>query len=241
MNKTEILSIIFIFVLTICRGQNNDDTTKDTLQFYFPFGTVFNDTSSYVVRQPFHNSWCSAHLHAMKEPVIYTDKSNNEIFRFTWLRTSHHPVAIRIEKQASLESLQGPWHPSLQIDYKYMLYWKVCSGQGGYDPGKLVINEQKTLDERTWKEFLNLLGQVDFWNLQTSERNSKRLFTLVDGAQWETVSIGVDGAHWVLEGKMSPHYHVVDRWAPNKESKYYQCCNFLIQLTDLEISDKDKY
>ena len=152
MNKTIISSIIFMFVLTNCQGQK--DATKDTLQFFFPFEEAFRDTSSYVKRKPFHNAWYSKHLRAMKEPVIYTDNSLNEMYRFTWLRSFHHPIAIRIEKQEN----------------KYMLYWKVCNGAGGYEPGELIIDKKKTLDEHTWIELKKLLDQVDFWNLQTSER-----------------------------------------------------------------------
>ena len=223
MNKTIIASIIFMSVVANCQGQKS--ATKDTLQFYFPLAEVFKDTSSYVKREPFHNAWYSKHLNAMKEPVIYVDNTLNEIYRFTWLRSFHHPIAIRIEKQEN----------------KYMLYWKVCNGAGGYDPGELIIDKKKTLDENTWTEFKKLLDQVDFWNLQTSERIPTRMVKMTDGSLAEEVTIGTDGAQWILEGRINPQYHVVVRWTPNKESTYYQCCDFLIKLTDIEINDRDKY
>ena len=228
MKKSVFLSMIFVvfmLLLTICRGQNNKKSVTNETQLYFPFEEVFKDTSRYVEREPFHNSWYSNHLHAMKEPVIYTNNSLNEIYRFTWLRSFHHPVAIRIEKQ----------------DNKYMLYWKVCNGAGGYDPGELVINKQKALDEKTWVEFVKALEQVDFWNLQTSERVYRRTIIFDNGERAVETQISVDGARWILEGRIHPQYHVVDRHSPQKESKFYQCCDFLIQLTDLEISDRDKY
>jgi DNA topoisomerase IB len=52
---------------------------------------------------------------------------------------------------------------------------------------------------------------------------------------------GLDGAEWIIEGKRFNQYQVVDRWTPDKNSKYYKCCDFLISLTDLEISERDKY
>jgi len=104
-----------------------------------------------------------------------------------------------------------------------------------------LINKQKAIDEPTWVEFKNLLNQVDFWNLQTSERIHKRLVILDDGSQAEEIRMSFDGAQWLLEGKIAPQYHVVVRWSPKKESKFFQCCDFLIKLTDLEISDQEKY
>ena len=32
-----------------------------------------------------------------------------------------------------------------------------------------------------------------------------------------------------------------DKCSPNRESSYYQCCDFLIKYTGLEIVDGDKY
>ena len=35
----------------------------------------------------------------MEEPVLSSYKGDKEIYRFTWLRTFHHPVAVRLEKK----------------------------------------------------------------------------------------------------------------------------------------------
>lgn len=43
-------------------------------------------------------TWYSSQLCALNEPLIFDQKSGT-IYRFTWLRTFHHPVAIRIQKQ----------------------------------------------------------------------------------------------------------------------------------------------
>lgn len=179
----------------------------DSSQFYFPLET-FHDTSIYIGHDNFANTWYSKHLFAMKEPVIFMDNSENEIYRFTWLRTFHNPVAIRIEKQGD----------------SCLLYWKSCSGAGGYQPGKLTVNSQKIIEKATWNEFKSRLDQIDFWNLKTNEK-----------------VFGCDGARWILEGKSLQQYHVVDRWTPDDNSKYYQCCDFLIGLTDLKIKNKYKY
>lgn len=206
-----LLTIIFLFFLTSCQGQTGDNSSAtstpfiptDSSQFYFPL-SVFQDSSS-IGNDTFIDRWYSEYLFTMREPIIFMDKSQNEIYRFTWLRTFHNPVAIRIEKQGDT----------------YLLFWKLCNGQGGYDPGQLTVNEQKTIDKATWDEFKNKLNQIDFWHLKTIEK-----------------VLGADGSQWVLEGKTPTQYHVVDRWAPNKKSNYYQCCDFLIGLTNLEVGDK---
>jgi len=103
-----------------------------------------------------------------------------------------------------------------QLD-TYNLTWKLCDGAGGYDPGKLVVNKTKSIDKETWGNFITLLNKSGFWNLNTNE---------VD-IQCE------DGAQWILEGVDRRRYHVVDRNTPLGGS-FYDCCDFLIGLTDLK-------
>ncbi len=126
--------------------------------FYFPFNP--KDTSNLT---QFEIKWYSGQLSAMKESVLFNDKSRNEIYRFTWLRTFHHPVAIRIEK----------------YNHSYVLYWKMCDGAGGYAPGKLIVDKHKTITEANWNEFASRLQNLDFWRLSTKERVFGD-----DGAEW---------------------------------------------------------
>jgi hypothetical protein len=179
----------------------------DSSEYYFPL-KAFLDSADYPGQDVFVLKWYSKHLFAMKEPIIFKDKSQNEVYRFTWLRTFDDPIAIRIERQGD----------------NYFLYWKSEDGSGGYAPGKLIIDQQKVIAKETWIEFLKRLEQIDFWGLSTKDN------------VW-----GMDGSRWILEGKTPAHYHVVDRWTPDAKSDYYQCCNFLIEQTDLIIKDNEKY
>jgi len=218
MIKNLLKILILMFLLYACNKWNSKDLKtdnelvndslfipSDSSQFYFPL-EAFRDTSIYVGHDTFVNTWYSKHLFAMGEPIIFLDTSQKEIYRFTWLRTFHNPITIRIEKEG----------------IKYMVFWKLCNGAGGYEPGKLMINKQKEIDKTIWDEFQNHINQIDFWHLLTNDND-----------------FGEDGSQWILEGKNINHYHVVDRWTPNVESYYYQCCDFLIRLTDIE--SKDKY
>lgn len=145
----------------------------------------------------------------MKEPILYLDDAKNEVYRFTWLRTFHNPIAIRIEKQGDA----------------YLLFWKLCSGAGGYQPGELTINKQKSIDKATWDKFMELINRTTFWTMTSLDPDHG----------------GFDGAQWILEGKSAKQYHVVDRWSPNTKDNFNKCCDFLIHLTDLKIKDSNKY
>ena len=219
-----IITLIALFILPYlnCSAQvgNNDNSTLkrdtafdevfsriDSNLFYFPT-KMFSNNSNLPSLRNFKVNWYSKQLIALKEPIIFSDTSKKEIYRFTWLRSFHNPIAIRMETLGNV----------------YRLYWKLCSGAGGYAPGELIIDKQKIVDKNTWDEFIILLDEIDFWELNTEEE-----------------VLGSDGAEWIIEGKRLNQYQVVDRWTPNHDSKYFKCCDFLIKLTDLVIDEKHKY
>ena len=107
---------------------------------------------------------------------------------------------------------------------EYLLFWKRCNGASGYKPGVLVTNEQKVIEKTQWEKFNTLLNGINFCNAIAKQKN-----------------VGVDGASWILEGKVQNQYCFMDKWSPNSKDKYYKCCNFLIELTGLNIKKKDKY
>ena len=47
-----------------------------------------------------------------------------ESYRFLWLRTFHKPIAVRV------------W----SADSRYYLVVKELSGQGGYEPGRIIVS-----------------------------------------------------------------------------------------------------
>ena len=213
--------IILTICLTNCKCRTKNEglaTSKnqyeptnlnlnDSNKFYFPI-SVFADSAVKNEADTFLVQWYSKMLIALREPIIFNDSSINEIYRFTWLRTFHNPIAVRIEKNGN----------------NINLYWKLCNGAGGYEPGKLVLDKQKSIDIQIWNEFISRLSSINFWTLRTKE-----------------LSFGVDGSKWILEGKSSNRYHVVDRWSPNANNSFYNCCDFLLGQTDLQLSSEQKY
>lgn len=111
----------------------------------------------------FHVRWYASNLQALQEPVL-VDTLPAKVFRFTWLRSFHNPVVIRLEN----------------INDSITLYWKVSNGAGGYEPGEIIVNKSKPLTIKEWEDFVAGINSINFWKLPTIK--SGILGT--DGAQW---------------------------------------------------------
>lgn len=211
---------------------NSQNVPVKSVQFYFPlqfFPEVeylfeFQDSSTVLVSKTYEKSndgvdsfmmyakvvpdvydtfrvnWYSEQLLALQEPLLFNKPMAKEVYRLTWLPTFSNPIAIRIEKDGD----------------QYLLYWKICNGAGGYDPGDLVVNKKKPIQKEEWDRFKTLLSATNYWNLSNLGRMS-----------------GFDGSHWIMEGSTQTRYQVVDRWSPGKESDYYKLCSFLLKLSEL--------
>jgi cell fate regulator YaaT (PSP1 superfamily) len=129
MKNIATLIIIFISYLNFYSQGFQIDRNLS----YFPTKMSRNNSIQPGING-FRADWYSKQLRALKEPIIFSDTSKKEMYRFTWLRTFHNPIAIRIEKENN----------------NYKLYWKLCNGAGGYDPGELIIDKQKKVDKITW-------------------------------------------------------------------------------------------
>lgn len=227
--KQYLLFLITLFSISnYCIGQDNiqylqyvspkekerQDAVKylNQNQFFLPY--IELDSNFYL------ESWFSRELSIFKEPVIYLDTSKKEIFRFTWLRSFHHPIVIRIENSNG----------------KYLLFWKESDLIGGRGTGNIIIDKQKILTKQIWETFIAKLNNSNFWELITLQDNLP---------QFQGLSYN-DGAEWILEGKAhgifyKNCYHFVQRQFPDESSKIYQVCNFLLDLTDLKIKKIEKY
>ncbi len=229
------LTIILIFGIQIIYCQsvdnfinpeikvNNKNIPIDKKQSYFPLElfpekdikfTQINDSTTQIEYIPIENefdtfivNWYSKHLHAMEEPLLFNKQLDKEVFRFTWLRSFDNPIAIRIEKN----------------NEEYRLYWKLCNGAGGYEPGEIEIDKSKKLKKKHWEYFKKLINNCDFWNMELGR-----------------TSIGNDGSEWIMEGNDTKKYRVVSEWSPD-DGAFYNACNYLIELTNLKFKKRQKY
>lgn len=104
-------------------------------------------------------------LQKVDEPCLYNQHNSeaSEIFRFTWLRTFHNPICLRLEK----------------INESYMLYWKLMDGAGGYDYGKLKTSKSKKISNTEWNLFNDLFNAI-----KISELPNRSYYPMTDGASW---------------------------------------------------------
>jgi hypothetical protein len=195
-----------LFYISSCCCQNTNrlslEKSTDTIPVRVSNETSLNEDYDTIV-----GARVSKFLVAMNEPFLSSCELANETYRFTWLRTFHHPISIRIEKN--------------QEGVK--LFWKECNGAGGYAPGNLITSEEKIISEDEWNNFKLHLEEIQFWKLSEDDN-----------------SIGLDGATWLLEGAESSQYHYVKRWSPEKND-FYNCCIYLLELTDLKLSKREIY
>lgn len=144
---------------------------------HFPAGTL--DPSS-AQSDSFRNAWYSEHLRAMGEPVLDRTRKSS-VYRFTWLRTFHHPVAIRVASDAG----------------RFKLVATELDGAGGYVPGKVLRRQEIELSPTQFNEVEALVRKSGFWELPAHEDT----FGL-DGSEW--IIEGVSGDEYHVVARWTP-------------------------------------
>ena len=109
--------------------------------------------------------WMETQLTSLKESCLFNKEipPNSAVYRFTWIRSFHNPIAIRIEKNEN----------------GIMLFWKVGKGAGGYAPKGLKKSGKKKLSLKKWMELESLPNNLNFDN-QPNEKYTP----MIDGATW---------------------------------------------------------
>jgi hypothetical protein len=125
----------------------------------FPAGALDQNSAR---SDSFRNDWYSRHLRAMSEPVLRPIKGTRS-YRFTWLRTFHHPVAVRI----------------VETGGRAELFATELDGAGGYDPGQVLRTKRLTITTDQFEQIENLIRRNGFWSLPS--RDDALGF---DGSEW---------------------------------------------------------
>jgi hypothetical protein len=138
-----------------CKSMSSD-------KFYFPEGWVGEKTTNFDSDQ-FLRRWYSKHLRTMSEPSLSCKEPSGEIYRFLWLRTWGHPIAVRIDNKKNDTIVSA-----VELD-----------GAGGYEPGKVLRRIQRKLTQTESKQVSEYLKAIDFWKIPTQVHSDG-----LDGAQW---------------------------------------------------------
>ena len=148
-------------------------------QTYFPSGVLANEGAVQKY---------SKFLAAMREPSLWELAQRDpraEAYRFLWLRSADHPVAVRL----AIKPSGAGW-----------LYGKMTGGNAETGPGGIRRWNMSWAWKSRVASFKSAWDGAGFWNLPT-------LDAAADGN-------AVCRSHWVLEGIRNGQYHVVDRCSP---------------------------
>lgn len=176
-----------------------------TAQQYFPTGSL----------DSFKVNWYSKHLKAMHEPSLYElsrQDPNAEVYRFLWLRTFHHPIAIRLVVRKN----GSGW-----------INARMTSGKAGYAPGGIRRSSVSWLPRAKTQSLLAAFESAGFWNLPTDPPADDRVV--------------LDGAQWILEGVRGGEYHVIDRCSPEASDPSRAIGTLALKLARFRIRPAEVY
>jgi hypothetical protein len=174
---------------------------------YFPAGTFYSHKKADEMAQDFN----SARLAAMNEPVLSSLTAPDvEIYRFSWFRSFHPAVAVRLwragsERCMSVKQLDGLGE---------------FQGDEYVPPRSLAVDQVRPLTAGEWDKFSSLLEGADFWGMSGKG----------DGARAN------DGASWIMEGVRNRQYHVVERQSP-KDTTYGKAGVYLIRISGVRVDE----
>ena len=126
--------------------------------------------------------WYSAHLAAAQEPSLYfasTRKAGpvGAVVRFTWLRSFHAPVFVRVDGLGTS---------------RVRLVAKQLSGKGGYAPGSITKSLVRRLTPDENRSVQSALMRTGVLSMP-----SRNCDIGVDGAQWIIEAVNRKGYHFV--------------------------------------------
>lgn len=145
---------------------------------YFPKGALSSNDRSDAAKSNLYGR----QLKALDEPSLSrAGDADVQSYRFTWLRSFHQPVAVRIE---------------VKSDSTGLLFLKVTNGAGGYKPGKLIKNTSRPLSLEQTTKFLTIVDQTRFWDTPSTDEDAAG----VDGAQWIVEGAKLENTIWSTVG-----------------------------------------
>lgn len=137
-------------------------------------------------------SFYTMYLAAMKEPSLMVQRSVGSAFelRFTWLRSFHDKIAIRI------------W---IENESRYVRAVKIALNLPDLSIGKVIHDVTRKLTDAEWEQVVAFGRQSEIWN---PLNNEERI------AVWP----GFDGAQWIFEKREGFKYHMLDLCCPRNYS-----------------------
>ena len=163
--------IAFVVMLSLWSGlaQSWADAVRATCppvgaeNFFYPAALLHPDRPDI---DQFVRAWYSSNLAAMHEPSLSCGSDrNSDVYRFLWLRSFHHPIAVRITRE----------------DRAARLEFVELSSRRGNEPGKILRQIEKQLSPAELNHFEAVLIAADFWEMPVNPSPDEEG---LDGARW---------------------------------------------------------
>ena len=180
---TAILTLAILLCSGSCATKKlsfrSECPSLDAGDYYFPKGAL---DSWRPKIDSLLGDWYSKYLRTMQEPSLSCGpRVDGYAYRFLWLRSFHHPIAVRFEKVGPQATLSA-----VELD-----------GTGGEAPGKILKQTRRALSPAEESKFEAKLNQVGFWEMR---RDQERFGS--DGAQW--ILEGIDNGQYQVVQRWSP-------------------------------------
>ena len=140
-------------------AEHNHCPASSADDYYFPTGAL----NSKARTDEFERQWFSSQLAAMGEPSLSCGSRKDTTYRFIWLRSFDHPVAVRI-----VESRE-----------QFLLTAVELSGAGGYKPGHVLQRIERVFAKSQIGQLQQALDSPAFWDRPTEDDRRG-----LDGSEW---------------------------------------------------------
>lgn len=170
---------------------------------------IFRDPASHAYFPKGRESFYTSYLAAMKEPSLITQPKSADVFalRFTWLRSFHDPIAIRI------------WREGTEYRVRAVRLVK----QQDYSLGPTASDTTRNLTKDELSEIQRLTGSKNLWK-PLSEDEEILMSSLNDGSAW------------IFERRSQQGYSMMDLRSPNyfTPEKFKEFGLDITKITDLK-------
>jgi hypothetical protein len=93
----------------------------------------------------------------------------------------------------------------------------------------LIRNTTTKVSKQQTEQFRDRLDDIGSWKLATRQ-------------PFKDDIVGLDGARWIAEASKAGHYHIVDRWSPDREDPIHVFGTMLmIDLAHLKLLYQEVY
>ncbi len=176
----------------------------------------------------FRVRWFSRDLWRLQEPVIYNVPlgPDDEMYRFTWLRSFERPMAVRLSKRGKeylltwrVASVYVPGNKGQTSGAKRHMTRKERVIRSRYGNGALQQEGSRYVSRHVWLHFKNMVNRCGF-------------DTMVNRNLGELVMN--DGAEWILENRQPNHYHVLAKQSFGLYD-FEQCCLYLLRHAHISL------